>query len=195
MFAYCCSNPVVSSDPYGYCGCGATSIDKNFNFAYACPGCGGAGYGGGGGILIALGEVATWAIEGAAKIATWTFTASTYAYAQTFVDTTADRFADQQPRVHHIIPKGKFSWYGSQIMGMMDEMHEMLEKADIGINDAENLIIVSHGSHKTMHTKGYIIQIYNIMKQAENGGREAVLEALDYARNYVASLDKYANGW
>jgi hypothetical protein len=80
-------------------------------------------------------------------------------------------------------------------MGMMDEMHEMLEKADIGVNDAENLIIVSHGSHKTMHTKGYIIQIYNIMKQAENGGREAVLEALDYARNYVASLDKYANGW
>jgi hypothetical protein len=183
------------SDPHGYCG----SPREAFAYAGVCPVCGSSGGGsggaGGGGVVISIEEICTWIVEGAAEVAAWTTTASVYAYAHTFVDTSADRFADQQPRVHHIIPKGKFRWYGPTISGMMDEMHDMLEKADIGINDAESLIIVSHGSHKSMHTRGYIIQIYNIMKQAENGGREAVLEALDYARNYVASLDKYANGW
>ena len=78
---------------------------------------------------------------------------------------------------------------------MMNEMHKMLEDAKIDINDPENLIIVSHGSHKSMHTKDYIIKIHKIMMQARNGTRDDVLEALDYARSYAASLDKYANGW
>ena len=186
MFAYCGNNPSKYSDSSGH--------SPNVLNAYMTKD-GGLCAGGGGGIVIPLAEIGTRVLEGVAKIATWAVAASIYAYAHSFVDTSADRFADQQPRVHHIIPRGRFRWYGSTISGMMDEMHDMLEKANIDINDAENLIIVSHGSHKSMHTRSYIIQIYNIMKQAQGGDRNAVLEALDYARSYVASLDKYANGW
>ena len=196
MFAYCLNNPVGFSDPDGYC---AGLNREGAAYTSLCPVCGSSGGGnsgaGGGGIIIAIEEIFTGLSEVATEVAAWTTTASVYAYARTFVNTSADRFADIQPRVHHIIPKGKFRWYGPEIAGMMDEMHDMLIDAGIDINDPENLIIVSQGSHKTMHTKGYIIQIHNIMKQAENGGRDAVLQALDYARQYVASLDKYANGW
>ena len=85
--------------------------------------------------------------------------------------------------------------YGDDIVAKMDEMHDILDKAGIGINNAENLIIVSHGSHKAMHTKQYIIAIYHIMKPAEGRGKEAALIALGKARKYVESLDQYKNGW
>ena len=197
MFVYCNNTPVMLCDPQGHCPCGTIGIKSDFAYANHCPVCGSGGGGGAGGagIAIALEKVSTAILEGAAKIGTWAVAVSTYAYAQTFVNSKVNRFEDHQPMVHHIIPRGKFRRYGPTISQMMDDMHDMLRRAGIDINDPENLIVVSQGSHKSMHTKGYIIQIYNIMKQAQGGGRDAVLEALDCARSYVASLDKYANGW
>ena len=190
MFAYCVNNPVSLSDNTGSF---ATAAAYKNQTCYEDTLCGGSG----GAIIAAV--IIGGAIIGATAAATAkalsAISSGVYAFAKAYVDASSSKYADHQPRVHHIIPKGKFRWYGPEIVGMMDEMHQMLIDAKIDINDPENLIIVSHGSHKSMHTKGYIIQIYNIMKQAENGGRDAVLEALDYARSYVASLDKYANGW
>ena len=195
MFAYCQNSPVGLSDPHGYCG----SPRGEFAYVGICSVCGASGGGsggtGGGGIIIAIEEIFTGISEGAVEFAAWTTTASVYAYARTLVDVSEDRFADHQPRVHHIIPKGKFRLYGPTISKMMDEMHNMLINADININDPDNLIIVSHGSHKSMHTKHYIIQIYQIMEPALNGDRTQVLEALKKAKQYVESLDQYRKGW
>lgn len=95
----------------------------------------------------------------------------------------------------HVIPRGKFSVYGDDVVAMMDAMHEMLKKAGININAPENLIVVSQGSHKSMHMRDYITNIYRIMMQAKSNEKEDVLEALYYARLYAASKDQYANGW
>ena len=195
MFGYCQNSPVGLSDPHGYCG----SPRGEFAYVGICPVCGASGGGsggtGGGGIIIGIEEIFTGISEGAAEVAAWTTTASVYAYARTLVDVSEDRFADHQPRVHHIIPKGKFRLYGTKIEDMMNLMHKMLKDAKISINSPENLIIVSHGSHKSMHTRAYIIQIYNIMEPAKNGGRAEVLKALKKAKQYVESLDQYRKGW
>jgi hypothetical protein len=62
-------------------------------------------------------------------------------------------------------------------------------------NDPENLIVLSQGTHKAMHTKHYIGTIYNIMMSAERGNEASVRWALYLARQYAASLDQYSFGY
>ena len=78
---------------------------------------------------------------------------------------------------------------------MMNDMHALLQSVHIDINDPENLIIMSHGTHKSMHTKAYISGIHAIMMRANAGDEYSVRLALFFARLYAASWDQYPNGW
>ena len=76
-------------------------------------------------------------------------------------------------------------------MSQLQYMHELLKSINMNINHPENLIIISHGTHKSMHTKAYIDSIYSIMKWAEAGDEWSVRAALFLARQYAVSLDQY----
>ena len=73
--------------------------------------------------------------------------------------------------------------------------HDILAGVGIGINDPENLVIISHGTHKSMHTKHYIDSIYEIMMWADPESETSVRIALFLARTYAASLDQYPMGY
>ena len=176
MFAYCGNNPVNCSDPYGY----FTGDLIGNGGRGASSGNAGAGYGGGG---IAIPYPVPLSIDDLDE------------YARSLVDTAAGRYADHQPRKHHVIPKGKFTHYGPAFVSMMDQMHDLLDSADISIDDPQNILIVSHGTHKSMHTKIYIMCIYAIMKQAKKGDEPSIRIALSFAWLYAASLDKFSLGF
>ena len=189
MFAYCNNSPVTYADFSGHWASDDITNPNPMSRYDAISGEGGGGVVivAGGGILFRLGTALVGAVEATAS--------SIYQFGKFLWNKGKDMFENHQPRIHHIIPKGEFEKYGRPYSDMMVYMHAMLEDAGIGINSPYNLTIVSQGSHKSMHTKSYIICIYNIMRTAEGGGRYDVLLALFYARLYVASLDKYANGW
>ena len=182
MFAYCGNNPIVRVDPTGY----IYRINESDL---------GGAYGGG--------DIATALFVGTL------FTAGQNAIQQTinyyvkditeFCKTAADylwtQFDNRQPRIHHVIPKGDFSQYGKETQQQLKAMHKQLADAGIGINDPQNLVIISHGSHKSMHTKTYISNIYSIMMVAKDGKPWEVRVMLYFAREYAASQDKYSIGF
>ena len=118
-----------------------------------------------------------------------------YAYAHSLIDYSVSMYENHQPRVHHVIPMGDFSRYGQETMNQLVEMRALLASVGMTVNDPENLIIISHGTHKSMHTKHYIRNIYNIMMSAERGNEASVRWALFLARQYAASQDQYSFGY
>ena len=118
-----------------------------------------------------------------------------YEYAKSLMDYSISIYENSQPRVHHIIPAGNFSRYGDETTKQLVEMRELLASVGMTVNSPENLIIISHGTHKAMHTKHYIGTIHNIMMSAERGNEASVRWALYLARQYAASLDQYSFGY
>ena len=186
MFAYCGNNPARNTDPHGKYAADALRKDP---CAIAIDG----GVAGAGATIVG-GLIIGGIVVGTVKAIQVT-AAGVYAFAKALLDAGASMYANHQPRVHHVIPRGKFHRYGAEVVGMMNEMHDMLTSVGIDINDPQNLLIVSHGSHKSMHTKEYIYGIYDIMMQAKGGDEGDVRQALFYARLYAASWDIHSNGW
>ena len=186
MFAYCNNSPVRNDDPNGNekndamrqenC---AITLDEGFGAAA---------------LVIVGGVFIQGAVIATARLIQEAIS-DVYAFAKAAIDTLSSTYSNHQPRVHHVIPRGEFFHYGTEIYNMMVVMHKMLTDVGIDINDPQNLIIISHGSHKSMHTKEYIRGIYDIMMQAKGGDEGDVRQALFYARIYAASWDKYSNGW
>jgi len=102
-----------------------------------------------------------------------------------------EQFDNRSPRIHHVIPKGAFSHYPPESIKQLIEMQGLLKSVDIDINDPENLVIISHGTHKSMHTVEYIANIHSIMMHATRRDEESIRYYLFLARIYAASLDKY----
>ena len=183
MFAYCLNNPIYSADYSG------KSTIAKIAPAYADFDAFSAGSG------AASGDLLIGSLVGLTAIAVSYAVSEIYTFANTFVDSLVSKYADHQPRVHHVIPVGKFQRYGPDVVQMMDDMHELLASVGISINDPENLLIISHGTHKSMHTRMYITVIHRIMMCARGGNEFDVRLALLFARMYAASLDQYPYGW
>ena len=101
----------------------------------------------------------------------------------------------RMPHVHHIVPANVFSSRNPEIQKHMREMHEMLAKA--GINrfvDPMNLMLVSAGTHASLHTDAYIEHVYSYLMMT-NGDPEKIYQALFLLRLEIAAQDKYAIGY
>lgn len=117
-----------------------------------------------------------------------------YKQAKALVDTTAGKYDNHQPRVHHIVPVGQFSNRSDDISNKVKEMQTIL--LDVGINpasDPQNLVIISQGFHKSLHTNAYITQLYNSLVLAK-GNRKAVERVLFCYRIIISFSDPFAFG-
>ena len=140
----------------------------------------------GGGLSVLVSEIGTALSSAVSEV---------YAFAHSLMDYSISRFEDRQPRVHHVIPKNKFTHFGSETVNQINYMHSLLESVGLSVDSPDNLLIISHGTHKSMHTKTYISNIYSIMVCAEPNNKASVEWALFLARIYAASLDQYPCGY
>ena len=118
-----------------------------------------------------------------------------YEYSQSLQDSSAGMFENHQPRVHHIVPIGSFSKRDASISNMVLEMQNMLVEVGIDpVNDPINLMVLSHGYHKKLHTDNYITMMYNSLITAR-GDKTAITNTLYYCRIVIAFDDPYAYGF
>lgn len=181
MFAYCLNDPVSKIDPNGNAPISSRINQNAMEGAIAA-------------IVITVVLSGTNVSNQLAKEAN-SAKRDVYKFANAVKDIAASTYESHQPRVHHVIPAGDFSAYGPETVAQLNEMHHLLRDVNIDINDPENLIILSQGSHKSLHTRGYISAIYSIMMWADGGSELDVRIALFFARTYAASLDQYSYGY
>ena len=115
-----------------------------------------------------------------------------YKLAKSLVDTAAGKYESHQPRVHHIVPVGSFSNRGEGIPQKIREMQTIL--TDVGIdpvNDPKNMVIVSHGYHKSLHKNPYFSQLHSSLVLAK-GNRKAVERVLSTYKIILIYSDPYA---
>lgn len=78
---------------------------------------------------------------------------------------------------------------------MVQEMHTILEEVGIiAKDDPLNLMIVSQGYHKTLHTDSYITELYYALLPARKN-RDAVMDVLFWYRLIIAANDPYADNY
>ena len=189
MFAYCLGNPVDRTDPAG-----ALPKEVQSKIAYVAldNGCGAGSAGIFVGATLILGSFVRTVVSGAAKFLDSALS-DVYEYSASLQDSSSGFFANHQPRVHHIVPWGAFSNRKTHQQVIM--MQTIL--TEVGIDpktDPLNLIIVSHGYHKSLHTDAYLSNLYNSLKPAR-GNRQAIEQVLYYARIVIAFGDPYARGY
>ena len=77
---------------------------------------------------------------------------------------------------------------------MIQDMHRILEEAGINrYTDPVNLMLVSAGTHATLHTDAYIAHVYSYIKSAN--GKEGIYAAMYYLRLEIAAWDTIAGGY
>lgn len=116
-----------------------------------------------------------------------------YEYAQSVRDSIAE-FKKKLPHVHHIVPVGNFTSRSPATQAMIGEMHAKLSQ--VGINkysDPVNLMLVSAGTHATLHTDTYIAHVYSYIMSAE--GINGVYLAMYQLRLEIAAWDTLAGGF
>lgn len=189
MFAYCLNNPINHYDACGHCAlCLNSKIDSKASTKIkdTC--------GGGGAVfavlLTAISATTALSINEVIQFVS-RIASDVRLYAKTLMDYSQSMYENQQPRIHHVIPKGDFSKYGTDTKKKLNHMHALLSSVQISIDDPENLVVISHGAHKSMHTKDYIDTISEIMSNATMGDERSIRMALFYARIYASSLGQY----
>ena len=195
MFTYCANNPVNSIDTtgnvpgallYGFACLAFTAI-----VAIAAPIIAAAT------VQVAkkVNEIVTPAINRTVAQAKDTINrtkSEIYKQAKSLVDTAAGQYENHQPRVHHIVPVGSFSNRDSDITRKVQEMQTIL--TDVGItpaSDPKNLVILSHGYHKSLHTNTYITQLHSSLVLAKEN-RKAVERVLFSYKIILSFSDPYA---
>ena len=133
------------------------------------------------------------AVDGAR--ATLAHTAKEYrAYAKAVADAFVQSRKNSEPRIHHIVPTGKFSNRGS-VANKVAEMQEILR--NVGINpetDPINQMLVSQGYHASLHTNAYLIGLHSSLKRAAGNETEVKL-VLYWYRIMIAASDPWAMGY
>ena len=187
MFCYCNNNPVIHADYAGQ------EMDHVLNRDI------GMGYGAVGLYLISLPTVYNM-VDAGVKLAQDIGDAiaaersEVYDYSRTMRQELADQ-KEKMPQVHHIVPVGDFSTRSPQIGGMVNEMHEILEKENINrYIDPMNLMLVSSKTHASLHTDAYIAHVYSYIKQTE-GSAESIYAMLFLLRIEIAAMDGTAVGY
>ena len=182
MFAYCNNNPVNYADPSGDYSL-RNQIDQDDV----------EGMMGSAAVTAALAVAGVCLLDLIAKNTAQVLTSAQreiYEFAQTLKDLTASKYANHQPRVHHIVPWGRFS--NRLTSGIVRRMQDIL--IGVGIDpktDPLNQIVISHGHHKSIHTNSYLLGLYAALERAE-GNRDAVETALYFARIYIAFTDPFS---
>ena len=101
----------------------------------------------------------------------------------------------RMPQVHHIVPQNVFSGRSKQTQAQIREMHQMLIDAEINrFIDPINLMLVSTGTHATLHTDAYIERVYSYLKTTD-GSKEQIYRVLFLLRTEIAAQDSYAIGY
>ena len=117
------------------------------------------------------------------------------AEAKKYVIATASKYDDRQPRVHHIVPTGAFKNRSPAVRKEVAEMHSILEIAGIEMHtNPHNLVIVSHGYHKKLHTDAYIHQLHDKL-MTTNGNATAVKLVLAQTRLLIKIGDIFSIGY
>ena len=108
-----------------------------------------------------------------------------YDYAETKKDPDAGKYANHQPRVHHIVPIQNFSNRSEEVQGWIKDMQQILIEVDIDVaNDPVNQVCISHGFHAHIHTDEYFEMLHSELS-AVQGSRAGVMKIL---RDYKAML-------
>ena len=151
--------------------------------------------GGGGGEVIVLGfELFSSLFSPPPRIAQQVEKQEVYKYSA-LAKVQALYDSKRSPHVHHIVPVGTFLCRNFTIQQHIKEMHSIL--ADAGINrwiDPVNLVVVSAGTHATLHTNEYIEHVYSYIYAAK-GSKEEIYLALYHLRLEIAAMDSYALGY
>ena len=99
------------------------------------------------------------------------------------------------PHVHHIVPVSRFSNRSPVISAKMDEMHELLERADINVaTDPMNLMVISAETHATLHTNVYITHVHSYIMSTDRT-QQGIYGALFQLRLEIAAWDIVAVGF
>ena len=99
------------------------------------------------------------------------------------------------PHVHHIAPAGDFSGRSIYVQNQVAAIHQVMK--DAGINrwtDPMNLMLVSAGTHASLHTDVYINHVYSYIIPAA-GDKNAIYAALFALRIEIAAIDMLASGY
>ena len=163
MFAYCLNDPTNKIDPFGNIGiltatfCGVAV----WKIAVAVIG------------IIVAGCLVNVAAKNISTAPSFSYPKSNVksqikSKAKEYVE-TRKKNRDNEPRTHHIVAKA--AWRAAPA-------REILQ--NVGLNPTtapENLIVISHGLHKSMHTKNYYNYVNDKLMQCGDD-RAAVEEAL-----------------
>ena len=152
LFSYCANNPVMRIDPTGEFALTATALTTSA-------------------LVLVLAIVLITAVYVTVAIAIETSKSKS----DTIVDVkpgVIDRFADNSPRVHHIVAKAAAG---------AEEARKVLEKYHINVVvDPNNLVVIPHGYHKSMHTKRYYQYVNQQIKACNS--KEEVYATLNRLR-------------
>ena len=190
MFAYCNNSPINLSD-----GTGQVPFRSNFVHTNDLE-CGGTGLligaaAVGGSIL--LGPMIQEAFDTIGNAITEACR-EIYEYSKAIKSELVE-MTRKTPHVHHIVPVGSFSSRSESTKKKVAEMHQIL--ADEGISrwfDPNNLMLVSAGTHATLHTDAYIAHVYSYIKPTA-GSRDAIYATLFFLRIEIAAWDSLALGY
>ena len=164
MFAYCLNSPIDKYDPLGNFALTATICGiAVWKIAVAVVG------------IIVVSSLACTAVQNLPAAPSLSLPKSKNRSKSTaksksesyVVSKTKNR--DREPRKHHIVAKA--AWRAAPARKILQ---------DVGINPTkapENLIVISQGLHKNMHTKNYYDYVNDILVPLA-GDREAIEQAL-----------------
>ena len=164
MFAYCLNDPVNCVDFSG-----KTSLALNGWLTYERR-ITDEGQGGAYGQAAAIRQIATIVGGLFAICAVGNATATTsereeiYDFSHSLVDTSLSTYDNKQPRVHHIVPPGEFSNRNILVKIKLHAAQAKMMAAEIDIvSDPNNLMILSHGRHKALHTNTYLLGVSKVI--------------------------------
>ena len=197
MFAYCLNSPVNREDLLGNISVTALGL-RDYGLDPRDNGMGG----GGGGllalecmVLIGLVVVAPHVADETATTTTISEKTEVYDFAKSLRDVTVGKFSNKQPRVHHIVPVGEFSNRSLIVQEELKKAQAKMEGAGIMIAiDPNNLMIVSHGLHKSMHTDKYLLGVSKAILNAGNT-KEEIYEVLFELRIGISAYDIFSAGY
>ena len=176
MFAYCGNNPTIFSDEYG--------TNPGYAAVFFAPeiACGL--------FVIAVASVILnpHFVEKVAETVSVVYSriqTEVYELAESLKDPNAEKYANHQPRVHHIVPIGNFSSRSNEVQGWIRDMQQILIEVGIDVaNDTVNQVCISHGFHSPIHTNAYFEMLHSELSPVR-GSRAGVMKVL---RDYKAML-------
>ena len=217
MFAYCGNNPILNIDPFGtryeeYAGGGG-----GVGSIGGLIGLGGFGGGGGGnvGVIVSPSYYGYAGVNVQTPVGTIPYAGSAETIStpnpQQIYSSNEDTkevydfskalkyfpnlSRKRTPHVHHIVPVGEFTNRNSLTQQQIKQMHKCLN--DVGIDrvtDPMNLMLVSAGTHSTLHTNAYIAHVHEYIVSAAPT-RQGVYGALFNLRIEIAGMDRFAMGY